>query len=128
MKADVIWIIGVVFFHFATAALAGQMIPAEVVYLDWTLHSIWFACLAILDLIAVTLLLGAAGAKFLTIVMYCSCAWSIVLALEAALNSDFLIQLDRYAQLAFFIAILAALAWGIRKCRESRPPSSLLRS
>lgn len=128
MRANVLWLVGVVALHYLGMNLSGLTLPADAVMLDWGLMALWFICLAAVDLVCVTLLLGATGAKFLTIVMYCSCAWSIVLALESVLHSDFLLQLDRYAQYAIFIAILAALAWGIGKCRESRPPSSSLRS
>lgn len=124
MRADILWLIGVVAFHYAGMHVVGKLVPAEVVYLDWGLMGLWFCAMAAVDLVAVILLLGTRGAKFLTINMYCSCAWSTGLALEAAMSSDLLIQLDRYAQVVIFIAILASLAWGVRKCWESRPPSS----
>lgn len=95
--------------------------------MDWGMLSIWFSWLAALDLICVTLLLGAAGAKFLTVVMYFSCVWSVILALESALGSDYLSQIDRYIQYAILLGILAALAWGVKLCRESRSRSSSLR-
>lgn len=124
MRADILWLIGVVAFHYVGMLLVGALIPTQVVYLDWGLMALWFCAMGAIDLFAVILLLGTRGAKFLTITMYCSCAWSTGLALEAVLSSDFLIQLDRYAQVAIFIAILASLAWGVRKCWESRPPLS----
>lgn len=124
VRADILWLVGVVAFHYAGMFLAGKLIPEDAIFLDWSLMAIWFSALAAIDLVAVILLLGTRGAKFLTITMYCSCAWSIGLAVEAVLSSDSLIQLDRYAQVAIFIAILASLAWGVRKCWESRPPLS----
>lgn len=127
VKADAIWMIGVVVLHFAGAYVAGEMIPEEVVFLDWSLHSLWFACLAAIDLIAVILLLRIKRATVLIAVMYASTVWSTILALEAALRSDSLIQLDWYAQLILSIGILVALAWGVYECRDSRPQSSSLR-
>lgn len=121
VKADAFWMVGVVAFHFAAANLAGKLIPEEVVYLDWSMHSIWFACLAALDLIAVTLLLPTKRATVLIAVMYASTIWSTILALEAALSSDSLIQLDWYAQVVLSIGILVALAWGVFECRDLRP-------
>lgn len=118
------WLVGVVVFHYAAMFAAGQLIPAEVVYLDWGMLSIWFLFMAAIDLIAVTLLLGAKGAKFLTAVMYASFAWSLLLAIDGWLSSVDLIQHDRIAQFVIFIGILASLAWGIAGCRGSRSQSS----
>lgn len=117
-----------VLIHYAGFAFVGMFIPEAAVYLDWTLMATWFAALAFVDFLAVILLLATKNAKFLMSVMYASAAWSILLAGEAAIMEDTLIQFDRYAQWAIFVGIVAALAWGAVTCRESKPRSSSLRS
>lgn len=122
------WMAGVVILRYAVLFGLGEMVPADAEYMDWGMLILWFAACAAIDLACVTLLLQVRGAKFLIASMYASFAWSAVLAVEAALSSDYLIQVDRQVQVVIFIALTASLAAGVMECRESRPQSSSSRS
>jgi len=120
--------VGVVVLRYALLFGSGELIPGDAEYMDWGLLGSWFFLCSAIDMLCVTLLLQVKGAKFLIASMYASFVWSIILAAEAGLSSDYLIQVDRQAQIAIFIALMAALVAGVMGCRESRPQSSSSRS
>lgn len=120
--------VGVIVLRYVFLFGSGELVPRDAVYMDWALLSTWFFLGAVIDLVCVTLLLQVKSAKFLIASMYLSFVWSIILAIEASLSSEYLIQFDRVAQIAIFIALMAALVAGVMECRESRPQSSSSRS
>ena len=120
--------VGVIVLRYVFIFGSGELVPRDAVYMDWGLLSAWFFLGAVIDLACVTLLLQVKGAKFIIASMYASFAWSFVLAIEAALYSDYLIQYDSAAQIAIFTALMAALVAGVMECRGSRPQSSPSRS
>lgn len=120
--------VGVIVLRYVFLFGSGELIPRDAEYMDWGLLGVWFLLGAWIDLACVTLLLRVKGAKFLIATMYASFAWSMILAIEAALSSDYLIQLDWYAQITIFIGLMAALVAGVMECRKSRPQSSSSRS
>ena len=128
VKADIAWMVCVVILRYVGMFASGLLIPQSAEYLDWGMLAIWFSWLSAIDLVCVILLLGSPRAKFLIASLYVSFAWSVILAVESDLSSDYLIQADRYVQIAIFIALMAALVAGVMECRGSRPQSSSSRS